>query len=172
MKLFGNLSAVLILGGLAVAWTRGGEKTARPLDKDFLVKVATCNNAEIEVSKLADKRANSAQVKEFATMLVKEHKAAYDKLGDLLKNRKIGVVAGLEKESREEIKRLSKMEGEEFDRAFLQHMIREHKTAITIFENQAKNGQEADIRDYAKELLPHLRNHLRKAEQLAKTASK
>jgi len=60
------------------------------------------------------------------------------------------------------------LEGSEFDRAFLDHMIREHKTAISVFENQAKNGREADIRDYAKELLPDLRKHLKKAEELAK----
>jgi len=171
MKLLGNLMAVLVLCGFAIG-TNAGEKSARPLDKDFLVKVATCNNAEIEIGKLADKRANSDQVKDFATMLVKDHKAAYDKLGDLLKNRKIGVAAGLEKETRDDIKRLGKLEGTEFDQAFLQHMIREHKKAISIFENQAKNGQEADIRDYAKELLPGLRSHLKKAEELAKTTAK
>jgi putative membrane protein len=163
---------VLIAGGLATtAQERAGDND-RPLDKDFLVKVATCNNAEIEVSKLAAKRSGSADVKEFATMLGKDHKAAYDKLGDLIKNRKVGVAAGLEKSTRDEIKKLSKLEGNDFDRAFLDHMIREHKKAIAIFENQAKNGQEPDIRDYAKDLLPDLRKHLKKAETLAQSAPK
>jgi putative membrane protein len=168
MKLLSKLMAILVVAGMATG-TGAGEKGERPLDKEFLVKVASCNNAEIEVGKLADKRSKSADVKDFANMLVKHHKAAYDKLGDLIKNRKIGVAAGLEKETRDEIKRLSKLEGNEFDRAFLDHMIREHKKAVSIFENQAKNGQEADIRDYAKELLPDLRMHLKKAEELART---
>jgi putative membrane protein len=171
MKLLGNLMAVLLGCGLTIA-TRAGEKTDGPLDKDFLVKAAVANNAEIEVSKLAESRANSTQVKEFAAMLKKEHKAAYDKLGDLFKNRKIGVAAGLEIETRDEIKRLSKLQGNEFDRAFLQHMIRDHKRAISLFENQAKNGQDRDIRTYAKELLPDLRNHLTMAEEVAKTVAK
>ena len=171
MKVASKLLVVLILGALT-AGTRGGEKNDRPLDKDFLVKVATCNNAEIEISKLADKRSNSSQVKDFATMLQKDHKAAQEKLGDLLKSRKFGVATGLEKESRDEIKRLSGLDGKEFDRAFLQHAITEHKKAISIFENQAKNGKEADVRDYAKDLLPGLQKHLTKAEDLAKTAGK
>src|SRR5204863_112868 len=150
MKLLSKLLAIVVIAGVA-AGTGAGEKGERPLDKDFLVKVASCNNAEIEVGKLADKRSNSADVKDFATMLVKDHKAAYDKLGDLFKNRKIGIVTGLEKETRDEIKRLSKLEGNEFDRAFLDHMISEHKKVISIFENQAKNGVEADIRNYAKD---------------------
>jgi putative membrane protein len=169
MNHLGNVLAVLAVCVWPLA-TPAGQKSARPLDKDFLVKVASCNNAEIEISKLADSRANSAPVREFAAMLLKDHKAAYDKLGDLAKERKLGIAAGLEKETRDEIKRLSKLEGAEFDRAFLQHTIREHKKAISIFENQAKKGQEADIREYAKELLPDLRKHLSKAEELAKTA--
>jgi hypothetical protein len=39
-----------------------------------------------------------------------------------------------------------------------------------MFEHQAKNGREADIRAYAKELLPHLREHLSRAKALAKSA--
>jgi putative membrane protein len=171
MKRFGTLLAALLVYVL-IGGSQAGEKTARPLDKDFLIKVASAHNAEIEISKLADKHAGSADVKDFANMLVKEHKSAYDQMGELLKNRKIGVVAGLEKETRDELKRLGKLEGAEFDREYLNCMIREHKTAIGIFENQAKNGQEADIRGYAQEMLPDLRKHLKKAEELAKKSGK
>src|SRR5262245_16646054 len=105
MKPFGMLVSALVLCG----WMSGvgsDEKAERPLDKDFLIKVASCSNAEIQISKLADGRAQSAKVKEFATTLVKDHQAAYDRMADLLKNRKVGVVAGLEKETREEVSRL------------------------------------------------------------------
>lgn len=171
MKLRGNAVAGAIIFALASA-TQADDPGDRPLDKDFLVKVATCSNAGLEISKLAEKKASSPEVKEFAVMLNKEHKAAYDKLGDLLKNRKVGTLAGLEKETRDEIKRLGDKEGKEFDRAFLEHMIREHKKAIAMVENQAQNGKEADIRDFAKGVLPDLRKHLKKAEELATNSSK
>jgi putative membrane protein len=171
MKLLGTVLSVLVLIGLA-SGPRAGEKLDKPLDKDFLVKVASCNNAEIEISKMAERRTNSAEIKNFANMIQRDHKEAYDKLGQLIKNRNVGVAAGLEPSTREEIKRLGKLEGNNFDRAFLDHMIREHKKAITIFENQASNGKEADIRNYAKELLPDLRKHLKKAEELAKNTGR
>jgi len=171
MKLAGNLFPPLIVGGLT-ANTYGGDKSDQPLDKDFIVKVASCNNAEVEITKLADKRSSSTDVKDFAAEVQKDHKAAQQKLAELLKSRKFGVATGLEKETREEIKRLSAMEGKEFDRAFVQHMITEHKKAISTFENQVKNGKESDVSDYAKEMLPGLRKHLTKAEDLAKTTNK
>ena len=171
MKVIGSLVAMLVVGGF-VAGTYGGEKADRPLDKDFLIKVATCNNAGIQVSGLADKRSESSQVKDFATIIVKDHKASGDQLAELLKGRKLAIAAGFDKETKDEVKRLGKLEGNEFDRAYLQCMVKGHKEAIAIFENQAKNGQEEDIRTYAKEVLPHLRKHLSKAQELTKTVEK
>lgn len=171
MKKVGMLLSALVLCGLT-GDTKGGEKTERPLDREFLIKVASCSNAEIQVSKLARSRSESTQVKDYATTMVKDHQAAYDQLGGLLKNRKIGVLAGLEKETRDELSRLGKLQGTDFDRAYLQCAITEHKKAIAMFEAQVQNGKEDDIRGYAKENLPTLRKHLAQAEELAKTAAK
>jgi putative membrane protein len=171
MKRAGIFVAAVVVSSFMGA-AGGGDKTERPLDKDFLIKAATANHAEIQFGKLADKRAGSTQVKDYAAMLVKEHQSAYEQLAKLLQNRKIGVVAGLEKETRDEISRLGKLEGVAFDRAFLQCMIKEHNDAIAIFEYQAKNGREGDIRSYANDLLPSLRSHLKQAKELAKSADK
>jgi putative membrane protein len=171
MKFIGSLVAILVIGGF-VAGTYAGEKADRPLDKDFLIKVATCNQAGIEVSGLANKRSESSQVKDFATMVCKDHKASGDQLAELLKGRKLAIAAGFDKETKEEVKRLGKLEGNEFDRAYLHCMVKGHKEAIAIFENEAKNGKDDDIRTYAKDVLPHLRKHFAKAEELCKTVEK
>lgn len=150
----------------------GGEKSEPLLDKDFLIKVANANKAEIEISKLADKRAESTQVRDYANMLVKDHKDALEQLSKLLETRKLAIVAGLNKEQQEEVSRLRKLEGNSFDRAFLQCMIKDHTNAIATFEAQAKNGREEDVRNYAKESLPTLRKHLSKAKDLARSVEK
>jgi len=169
MKQVSSLVAVAVLVAFANG-SQGGEKG--PLDKDFVIKVASCNNAEIEVSKLADSRSKTTEIREFAGKLINDHKAAQDKLAELIKNRKFGVVTGLEKEAREDIKRLGKLEGSAFDQAFLEHTVVEHKKAITMFENQVKNGTDSEVRDYAKEMLPDLQKHLKKAQELSKTAGR
>jgi len=152
--------------------TLADDKSARPIDNDFLINVATCNQAEVEYAKLADKRAGSAKVKDFAASLLDEHKTANDKLAELLKTRKVGVVAGLEKETRDKVQRLGKLEGADFDREFLNCVIQDHKKMIAMFDNQVAKGQEADIRAYAKRTLPGLRKHLEKAQNLEKAVSK
>ena len=170
MRIFAGLMSASLVGMLMTG-ASAGEKNA-PLDNDFLIKVASCHNADIEISKLADKRSASSPVKDFASMLIKEHKTSYDRVGMLLKTRKLGVVTGLEKETRDELKRIGGLEGNDFDRAYLQCMVKEHKYAIRFFENQVKNGKEQEIRSFAQEMLPDLRKHLTKAEDLQKTVVK
>jgi len=170
---------LLVLGaGLATSALQSGEKQiqggdkALPLDKEILGKTAEANNAEVEVTKLVEKRADSSLVKDYAKNVQKDHQAAAEKIGALMKAHKLGAVVGLDRGAQEQVKRLSGLAGKEFDQAFLQHMVGEHKKAITLFENQAKNGKEKDIRDFAMELTPDLRRHLQRAEELIKTASK
>jgi putative membrane protein len=165
-----RLCAVLsmVVVGVWGSGVRGDDRTEMPLDDNFLIKAATCENAEIEAAKLADKHAASPKVKEFANRMAKDHRQNYDKMGEVLKNRKIGVVAGLEKDVKAELDRLGKLNGAEFDREFLQCTIKGHKHAIAMFENQAKNGKNEEIRTFAKNSLSTLRDHLKHAEELAK----
>jgi putative membrane protein len=141
----------------------------RPLDNDFLIKAASCENAEIQFGKLAASKANSEKVKELGALMVKDHEKAYDKLAHVIKDRKIGVVAGLEKDVRAEAEKLGKLQGANFDREFLDWAIKTHKEGIAIFEAQTKDGKDAAVRDFAKECLPAMREHLRIAEELSKT---
>jgi putative membrane protein len=142
---------------------------AQPLDDNFLIKAATTDNAEIETSKLADKRSGSQQVKDFAAQVVRDHEKSSDRLAKVIKNRKVAIVSGLEKETRDEIDRLSKLQRGEFDREYLRWMVKTHKAGVSVFENQVKNGKDAEIRSFADETLPTLREHLKRAEELAKT---
>jgi len=42
----------------------------------------------------------------------------------------------------------------------MQHMIKDHKADISLFERQARQGSEPDLKTYASNILPTLREHL------------
>ena len=156
--------AILVSGARA-------EDATLPLDDNFLIKVCPCAHAQIEIGKLAEKRADSAKVKEFAAQMVQDHQKCYDKLADTIKNRKIAVVSGFEKDTQAEIDRLGKLQGQEFDRQFLAYVIKSHQDGIAICESQAKRGKDAEMRVFADEALPKLREHLKMAQELSKTVN-
>ncbi len=82
----------------------------QPLDNDFLVKAAACENTEIQISKLAADRAASPQVKEFAAQMVQDHQKCSDKLAGVVKDRKVAIVSGLEKRKSSESRSAQQVE--------------------------------------------------------------
>jgi putative membrane protein len=156
-----------VIACLFASWSGAGTKDDKPvLDKNFLIKVATYNHAAVLYSELAEKHAASKEVKDFANMVITGHKDLNKELTQIAKNEKVILVVGAEKEVKDEVARLSKLNGAEFDRAYLQRMIADHEKAIRMFEAQAKNGTDADLTALAKKTLPALKQHLKEAQDL------
>ncbi len=137
-------------------------------DDQFLKDIFVQGHAEIAYSELAERRAANDKVKEFAREMVKEHKRCNEKLAQLLKDRKLAIVAGTEKQTKEEVARLSKLEGANFDRAYMDRMIQDHEKAVAMVQTQTTAAVEADVRAFAKEALPTLKTHLERAKEIAK----
>jgi uncharacterized protein (DUF305 family) len=64
--------------------------------------------------------------------------------------------------------RKGKAAGPEFDKKFATDMLKDHQKAISKFEKAASKLQEADVKQYAETMLPKLREHLQKAETVAR----
>ena len=58
------------------------------------------------------------------------------------------------------------LSGADFDRAFAKHMVAGHEKAIRKFEAASASLQDADLKEYAENTLPVLREHLRMAQSL------
>jgi putative membrane protein len=63
--------------------------------------------------------------------------------------------------------RLTQMNGAAFDRAFMRQVVKDHEQAVSLFEAEAKHGQDKDLKDFAKKALPTLKDHLKMARDLA-----
>ena len=55
-------------------------------------------------------------------------------------------------EHQQTIDRLSKLNGEEFDKAYATAMVNDHKKVVAMFEKAEKDvGESADLKKYARE---------------------
>jgi putative membrane protein len=142
-------------------------KGGAALDNDFLIKSHSVNHAQIEYSKLAEKRASGQKVKEYSQLMLRDQREIQEALAKLLKDRKTSSVTGPERETRDEVDRLSKLEGAEFDREYMQRMVKEHDAVVTLFETQARDGKDNAITAWAKETLPTLKKHQQQAKELS-----
>lgn len=69
-------------------------------------------------------------------------------------------------------RKLSEKSGAEFDQAFIAAMIADHEDHIAMFDKKAQNASDADVRSFAANNLPKLRQHLERAQQLSSTTGK
>ena len=76
---------------------------------------------------------------------------------------------GPNKEQQQPKKKLEAKSGDEFDRAYMQQMVKDHQAAIELFQKQAQDGQNAQLKQFAQQTLPKLQDHLRMAQQISQS---
>jgi len=163
----GALAVAFVMATCTFAQTAGQTKDKALLDKDFLAKAMTAGHAEVLYSELAEKHAANDKVKAFARQVIKDHKDMESNLAKAAADHKLAIVAGTEKEVKDEVKRLSNLQGAASDKAYMQRMIDDHETAIQMCESQSKLGKDAKLNDFAKGALPTMREHLKEAKSIA-----
>jgi putative membrane protein len=155
--------------------TRTGDSTARAVpatvskaDQDFAVNTANAGMTEIQAGQLAEQQGMSKDVKQYGAMMVKDHTAAADKLKAIAASKNITLPAAISPEMQKNIDGLQKETGSKFDKDYMSMMVSDHKKVISAFEDESKNGSDADIRAFADSTLHTLQKHLDKAEQCEK----
>jgi putative membrane protein len=121
----------------------------------------------VQLGKLAQKMGTSEQVKQFGQQMVTDHSKANDELKAVAKSKNIALPKDLDAEHKATADRLSKLEGDAFDKAYSAEMLKDHKKDVAEFEKASKSLQDPDLKGFATKTLPVLKQHLQHAQGLA-----
>jgi putative membrane protein len=105
-------------------------------------------------------------VDDFAKKMKHDHTAANTKLASIAEDESITVPGGLTAQQQEKMKQLKAKSGEEFDKAYAATMVTAHKKTIALFENASHKASSDKLRQFAKDSLPMLQEHLKLAEAM------
>ncbi len=144
-------------------------KENKPVQKDasdFAVKAADGGMMEVEVGKLARDKAMDKRVRNFGNMMVDDHTTANNKLKAIADSLKIALPDSLSSDDKKKITDLSKKHGKDFDKAYMDLMLKDHKDDIAEFRKAADNLSDSAIRDFAANTLPVLEKHLDSAQAI------
>ena len=136
-------------------------------DHQFAHKAAMGGQKEVASAKFAAGKASNAAVKQLANKLVTDHTAANNELMALMRTKKIAP----EKGAKGEPEPWRKQAGAAFDRAWVDHVIEHHEKDIAMFEDESKNGADAELKAWAAQKLPTLREHLKMAQDVKSKVS-
>jgi putative membrane protein len=137
------------------------------MDQQFLKQAAHAGTAEVKLGAMAKEQAASPEVQQFGQRMVTDHTQANEELMALAQAKDISVSAEMDDQHQETAEMLSKMQGSQFDREFMRHMVQDHEKAVQLFLAASEESQDTDIKAFAAKTLPALQEHLQLARQLA-----
>lgn len=151
----------------ALAWLTGAPAQAQQDNtRDFVMKVAHGSLAEVELGQLASQRAQDPAVKQFGQRMVTEHGQAYEELTQLAQSKGMSLPTALSATHAALRDRLASLSGADFDRAYMDEMLKDHVKDVAEFERASQRLEDSDARAWAGKTVPVLRDHLAQARSL------
>ena len=153
----------------AVLLTVAGLASAQALsdaDREFMRKAASGGAGEVELGRLATERATRPTVKDFGAKMVKDHSAANAELATLARTKGVELPNGLTPEDQALRDRLAALQGADFDRTYMQEMVKDHTQDVAEFEKASQTASDPDVKAWAAAKLPTLREHLALARDI------
>jgi putative membrane protein len=144
--------------------------TLSTTDATFLNEAARAGGEEVAAGELAQTKAGSPGVRRFGARMVADHTAANQALGILARSKQITPISDPDDAHTQAMAQLATLRGRAFDRAYMAGQVRDHLSAVTLFENEAQNGTDPDVKAFAQKQLPTLQSHLAMARRLAPTS--
>lgn len=136
-------------------------------EKDFLTNAARGGMVEVQTGNMAQQKASSEDVKRFGEQMATDHGQLGQQLQQLASNLNFRLPQDLTPQQQNLVSRLEKLSGKAFDREYMKEMIADHVKDISEFERAASQSTNPDIKQFATEALPKLRDHLKTAREVA-----
>lgn len=164
--------------------------------QQFVTDAALGGMKEIQTSKIALEKSQNGEVRKFAHRMVTDHSAANMKLMHIAQAKGLDFPAtntfapddpqwnnpmltgseqvkeayllttNLPVSTYQDINRLKSLSGIEFDRAYALDMVNDHIMTVQEFELAQRDLTDPQLRQFAAETLPTLREHLQMAQRL------
>jgi putative membrane protein len=139
----------------------------RSIDRSFVLDAARGGLEEVELGKLAASKATHPDVKSFGQKMVDDHSKANDQLKSVASQKGISLPTDLDRKAKSEYNQLDKLSGDEFDRAYVKLMVKDHDKDVSEFRRVSKRAtSDPVIRQFASSALPTLEDHLTMAKDL------
>ena len=98
--------------------------------------------------------------------MVKDHTAANQELTTLAHNKNIALPAALRNDQQQKYDELNTQGGSDFDKKYMSLMVKDHKKDTESFQEQARDGKDADIKNWAASKIATLKLHLSEAQSI------
>jgi putative membrane protein len=169
-----GLSCVLLWSaGTAVAMAETAAPPEAPatlnaVDFNFVGQANLGAPFQVDSGRLAEMKGTSAAIRSYAHLMVTSHIPVVDALNVILKKKTITPSNTLLHGAYDAmIFTLKADERAAFDRNYVNGQVEYQKGNAALFEQEIQNGSDPDLKEFARQTLPKIVDHLHRAEKLA-----
>jgi putative membrane protein len=166
--------ALLAVQGAAIAQATKPATSTKSETQRYVNEAAMTDKFEREAGQLAIVRGRAVEVKDYARMMVSDHNSSSDKIKDALKdaNSNIKPPTKLDAVHQKKLDQLKGASEANFDRTYMDMMVKGHTQALALHRGYAGNGDVATLKKAAGEIAPVVQKHLEQANKIASVVSK
>jgi putative membrane protein len=121
-------------------------------DKAFMKEAAKGGKMEVEMGQMATKQGKGADVKKIGARMIADHTKANNELMGIAKTKGVD----LSKEN----PKMKKLNDANFDKEYVDAMVKDHEEDLAAFQGEAKNGSDAEVKAFAAKTSEMIKKHL------------
>jgi putative membrane protein len=127
---------------------------------------------EIEAGRIASEKAQHADLKAFAKMLVTDHTKSSGELKTAAGSAQgVTMPSAMDERRQGMIDNLKQASAQDFDKVFINQQVAAHEEALTLHRTYADNGDNPALKAFAAKTAPVVDGHHKRAEQLQQAVS-
>src|SRR5271154_4657443 len=160
--------------GTAVAETSAPPEapaTLNAIDFNFVGQANLGAPFQVDSGRLAETKATNVAIRSYAHLMVTTHIPVVNALNVILKQKNITPSSTLLHGAYDAMMfTLNADRGVPFDRNYLNGQVEYQKGNAALFEQEIQNGNDPELKEFARQTLPKIVDHLERAEKLAAAA--
>lgn len=141
--------------------------TAAMMDKQFVRSALEGGMAEVQMGQLAVQKSSNPDVKEFGQKMVDDHTKLGDQMKQVAAQMNVKLPDSLSSKDKSTIAKLSALDGDAFDKAYIKDMVKDHKKDEKEFKQEAINASNPALKGVVSQGAQVIGQHLQMIEQIA-----
>jgi putative membrane protein len=145
--------------------------TLNAIDFNFVGQANLGAPFQVDSGRLAETKATNVAIRSYAHLMVTTHIPVVNALNVILKQKNITPSSTLLHGAYDAMMfTLNADRGVPFDRNYLNGQVEYQKGNAALFEQEIQNGNDPELKEFARQTLPKIVDHLERAEKLAAAA--
>ena len=138
-------------------------------DQAFVRKALEGGAVEVQLGQLAQQKSQSEDVKQFGQKMVEDHTQLAEQMKPIAQQLGVKEPKGPSKKDKQLIAKLEGLSGPQFDEAYIQAMVKDHKEDLKEFKDEAQAAQNQNVKQAAQQGVGVISQHLQLIQQIAQS---